>query len=113
MVADAGPTRFALLSAHAPTANAAEDKLQAFWSRLAAIIRKFPRAATPVFCVDANARFAQELSRPRTSDSHPRCPNAEFLLDLCGEFGLEPSAQFSHGTTIVFLAFTQRATWPH
>ena len=60
------------------------------------MLRGLPRGAIPLVFVDANARFVQEASSPRTREAQTRCPNSEYLLQFCGEFSLEPSWQFSH-----------------
>ena len=95
IMASAGPFRFAVLSAHAPTAKATEAVIQAFWERLRSTLRGMPKACIPIICIDANARYHQERGCARTAEATPRCRNAEFLRDLCFEFSLEPSWQFS------------------
>ena len=95
MLASAGPLRYVIVAAHAFTAATPERTLQAFWQRLASMLRRVPRTCMPIVCIDANARFSQERSCPSPLEAHPLCRNAEMLTELCHDFSLEPSSLFS------------------
>ncbi|CAE7939361.1 hypothetical protein AK812_SmicGene2968 [Symbiodinium microadriaticum] len=92
----AGPFHFGLVSGHAPIADAAEAVRHAWWSQLAAQVRRVPRGCILLVGVDANARFKHEAPfPPQALSSTPVCCNAAALLEFAAEFDLASQAPIS------------------
>ena len=91
-----GPFHFGLVSGHAPIADAAESVRDAWWSQLAAQVRRVPRGCILLVGVDANARFKHEAPFPSNAlASTPVCCNAKALLGFAAEFDLVSQAPVS------------------
>ena len=60
----AGKQRFALLTAHGPTAATPADELEEWWRELAAIMRKVPQKCILLAGLDANARSSADVEAP-------------------------------------------------
>ena len=95
-MAAAGPFHFGLVSGHAPMAAAAEAVRDAWWSLLAAQVRRLPRGSILLAGVDANARFKYEAPYPTSALSAAQvCCNSKALWNFASEFGLVSQAPVS------------------
>ena len=77
------------------TSKATKEQIMAFWTQLSSALGCLPRSCNVVFCIDANAKFAQHEGEPDTLHSQAPCLNSELLTRLCFEHGLTVSKQFS------------------
>ena len=90
----AGNQRFALLSAHGPTAKAPVPEIDAWWKDLMSILKKVP--ARCILCVgcDANARFETGCRFPEPDAA---CgPAGQHLCELMRQQSLCSNSLFDH-----------------
>ena len=98
---DTGDVAIAFCVAHAPTAVAAEEEQQAWWTMFQSTLRRLPRKFQPLLLVDANARLAPGSSGCITDGQCLNKP-ARFLLDLMSTQHLAVSGNVDcHGDAIV------------
>ena len=77
--------------AHAPTSASASDSIEGWWAALATRLQALPAGATPIVCLDANARY-------RLDGLHGEVPenqNAVCLDSFCQRFSLYRSRAYT------------------
>ena len=77
--------------AHAPTSASTSDSIEGWWAALAARLQALPAGATPIVCLDANARY-------RLDGLHGEVPenqNAVCLDSFCQRFSLYRSRAYT------------------
>ena len=93
----AGKQRFALMTAHGPTAATPARELEEWWRELGAIVKKVPRKCILLLGLDANARFKEDTAVPsaaaavgeaaghfcRFMEQHMLCSTS--LIDMFGK----------------------------
>ena len=95
VTAEAGPFRFAIATGHAPTSKSPEEVIRDFWEQLSDNLGRLPRSCIVILCIDANARFSQDIDAPDTLCAQAQCLNSELFQQLCFDNGLAASGQFS------------------
>ena len=67
--ARAGGSLFAIIAGHAPTNKAPGHVKERWWEQLDQALRRIPRQALPILCIDANARLAKAPA-PHPDNAH-------------------------------------------
>ena len=83
-----------IIVGHAPTSAATAEARAGWWAEVDAVVRKLPRAATPLLLLDANARFEAHAESPSLGGSTPSNHNAQCLQPLASEHGLDSTSLF-------------------
>ena len=94
LLAKVNGINLAIVTAHAPTAVSPPHVLLQWWGGLQTAMQRIPRKCCVITCIDANARFSQEVERPRTLAAQPICRNSRHLADFACAQGLEVTDQF-------------------
>ena len=82
----------AAIAAHAPHSGSEDHVIDEWWQRFAAFLTELPHSASPIICIDANARFRTGLQR----DREPANRNAFHMHRILEQFHLEASAPFDN-----------------